>query len=77
MGADGWPTRRGPRTGTVTSFEDDRGLGTVTDEDGTAFDFHCTAIADGTRDIEVGRPVTFEVRPGHRGRLEARRVVKR
>ena len=77
MSTDGWPTRRGARTGTVTSFEGDRGLGTVAEEDGTPFDFHCTAIADGTRDIEVGRPVSFEVRPGHRGRLEARRVVKR
>jgi cold shock CspA family protein len=61
----------------VTSFGGDRGLGTVIDEDGTQFDFHCTGIADGTRDIEVGRSVTFEVRPGHRGQLEARQVVKR
>jgi len=74
---DGWPTRRDARIGTVTSFEDDRGLGTVADEDGATFDFHCTAITDGSRAVEVGRPVLFIVAPGHRGRLEARRVVKR
>jgi cold shock CspA family protein len=75
--ADGWPARRDPRVGTVTSFEEERGLGTVADAEGSTFDFHCTAITDGSRDIEVGRPVLFVVRPGHRGRLEAREVVKR
>jgi cold shock CspA family protein len=69
--------RRGPRIGTVASFEDDRGLGTIADEDGATFDFHCTAITDGSRTIEVGRAVVFVVRPGHRGRLEAREVLKR
>ena len=75
--ADGWPVRRDPRIGVVTSFEDDRGLGTIVDEDGSTFDFHCTAIADGSRAVEVGRAVVFVIRPGHRGRLEAREVVKR
>ena len=74
---DGWPAGRTPRLGTVTSFEEDRGLGTVTDEGGSSFAFHCTAIADGTRAVDVGRLVLFVVRPGHRGRLEARQVVKR
>jgi cold shock CspA family protein len=77
MPGDGWPVARGPRTGVVSSFEDERGLGTVTDEQGSVFDFHCTAIADGTRAIEVGRPVLFVVRPGHRGRLEACDLVPR
>jgi hypothetical protein len=49
----------------------------VADHDGATFDFHCAAITDGTRAIEVGRPVLFIVRPGHRGRLEARQLVKR
>jgi cold shock CspA family protein len=75
--ADGWPTRRDPRTGTVTSFAEDRGLGTVTDDEGSTFDFHCTALSDGSRTVEAGRPVEFVVRPGHRGRLEARELVKR
>jgi cold shock CspA family protein len=74
---DGWPARRTARIGIVTSFEEARGLGTVADESGSTFDFHCTAITDASRDIEVGRGVEFVVRPGHRGRLEAGLVVKR
>ena len=77
MTTDGWPARHDPRTGTVVSFEEDRGLGTVADELGSTFDFHCSAITDGSRAVEVGRPVAFVVRPGHRGRLEARELVKR
>jgi cold shock CspA family protein len=61
----------------VAAFEVDRGLGVVTDTDGVSFDFHCTAITDGTRSIEVGTAVSFVVRPGRRGRLEAREVEKR
>ena len=35
-------------TGTVTEFDDDAGLGVITaDDDGGAYPFHCTAIADG------------------------------
>lgn len=58
--------------GTVTAFDDDRGLGTVTGEDATAYPFHCTAVADGTRTIAVGAEVTFDVVAGHLGRWEAR-----
>jgi cold shock CspA family protein len=57
--------------GVVTEFDDPRGLGTVTADDGTTFPFHCTAIADGTRTIEVGAVVAFDVVPGRRGRWEA------
>jgi hypothetical protein len=39
--------------------------------DGVAYPFHCTQIADGTRTIDVGADVTFEVRPGLMGRWEA------
>jgi hypothetical protein len=39
-------------------------------EDGQEVPFHCAEIADGTRRIEVGSPVTCEVRPKF-GRLEA------
>ncbi len=77
MSAESWPIGRDPRPGVVSAFEEERGLGTITDEAGVAYGFHCTAIADGTRSIEVGAPVTFVVRPGHRGRLEASRVEKR
>lgn len=59
-------------TGTVATFDDPRGIGTVTDEgDGREYFFHCTAIADGTRTIAVGAPVEFEVVPGRLGQWEA------
>jgi cold shock CspA family protein len=65
----------GPRLGRVASFDATRGLGTVEDEQGTTYGFHATALADGTRRIDVGAPVTFTVAPGHGGRYEARSLV--
>lgn len=70
-----WPGAAcGPRRGVVTAFDDDRGLGTVTGEDGSALSFHCTAVLDGSRFVEVGTEVLYDVAPGHLGRLEARRL---
>ena len=60
--------------GRVTSFDDPRGLGELTADDGTVYPFHCTAIADGSRTIEVGADVRFEVVPGRMGRWEAGRI---
>jgi cold shock CspA family protein len=60
-----------PSIGRVTSFDARRGLGTVTDAAGVEYDFHATAIADGSRRIDPGTPVSFIVRPGHQGRYEA------
>jgi cold shock CspA family protein len=60
--------------GTVTSFDDPRGLGEVTTTDGRVFPFHCTRIANGTRTIAVGTPVRFEVVPGALGRWEAAEI---
>ena len=57
-------------TGTVTSFDAHRGAGVVATESGEEFPFHCTAIADGTREIEPGTRVTFALTPGL-GRWEA------
>ena len=57
--------------GTVTEFDEARGLGTVTAEDGATHPFHCTQIADGTRTIAVGTRVRFELRAWHLGRWEA------
>ena len=68
--ADPVPSHR-PYSGRVTSFDARRGLGTVTDAEGSSFDFHATAILDGSRQIEPGTEVTFVVVPGHRGRYEA------
>jgi len=48
-------------SGTVTEFDEPVGLGVVTADDGTAYPFHCTQIADGTRTIAVGTKVDFTV----------------
>ena len=61
--------------GTVSAFDDPRGLGEVTAEDGTVYPFHCTAIADGTRTIPEGTAVRFEVAAGRMGRWEATRIT--
>ncbi len=63
------------RSGRVLSYDKGRGLGVVVQEGGTTYDFHATAIADGTRMIEVDTEVCFVVVPGHRGRDEARSLV--
>ena len=60
------------RSGTVDSFDEDRGTGTVVDGGGQHFAFHCTAILDGSRTVAVGTHVAFTLAPGHRGRVEAR-----
>ena len=62
--------------GTVTQFDERRGLGEITAADGTVYPFHCVAIADQTRAIDEGAPVEFEVAPGHSGRWEAAAVTK-
>jgi CspA family cold shock protein len=59
-------------TGQVVGFDEAKGYGDVrADDDGTEYFFHCTAIADGTRTIDVGARVEFEVVPGRLGRWEA------
>ena len=65
----------GPHRGRVASFDPRRGLGEVEDGDGTSFAFHATAIADGSRRIEVGATVVFTVSPGHGGLYEARSLL--
>ena len=61
----------GPGRGTVVSFDDPRGIGLVRSDDGVEHPFHCTAIADGSRAVEVGTVVTYRVAPGRLGRWEA------
>lgn len=61
--------------GTITSFDDARGLGEL-NADGSIYPFHCTAMVDGTRTIEVGVVVTFGVRPAGMGRWEATAIEK-
>lgn len=55
----------------VTAFDAHRGLGEITDGQGWKVPFHCTAIAGGSRTIEVGTAVSFAVRPGLLGSWEA------
>ncbi len=51
------------------------GLGQVRTGDGRLYAFHCTEIADGTRNIAVGAEVAFAVGAGHRGVWEAKALV--
>jgi cold shock CspA family protein len=62
-------------TGVVAAFDAERGLGTVAADGGGDLPFHCTAVADGSRTIEVGTRVAFRPAPGHLGRIEARELV--
>lgn len=61
--------------GGVSEFSDERGLGTVTTDDGVAYLFHVIEIADGTRTIDLGQTVTFESLPRF-GTLQAARIHK-
>jgi len=49
------------RRGTVDGFDEAAGLGTITDADGRTYPFHCIEIADGSRTIDVGAAVRFDV----------------
>jgi len=60
-----------PRRGVVADFDPVVGLGTVQSDDGPLFPFHCTQIADGSRDIAIATPVEFSVVAGNLGRWEA------
>jgi cold shock CspA family protein len=62
--------------GIVVSFDEEKGYGTVRGDDGVDHFFHCTAIADGTRTIDAGALVTFDVVAGHLGRWEATAVSR-
>jgi len=60
----------------VGSFDDPAGYGIITETDpetSTAGEwfFHCSAIADGSRSIVAGTPVTCHLVAGHLGRTEA------
>jgi CspA family cold shock protein len=61
-------------TGTVAAFDEHRGLGEIEAAAGLRYPFHCTAIADGSRTIDEGTRVLFEVVAGPLGALEAAHV---
>lgn len=49
------------RTGTVTQFDEARGLGTVTSDTGSRWPFHCVSLADGSRTVDPGARVRFSI----------------
>lgn len=58
--------------GTVTAFDEHRGLGEITAAAGGGrYPFHCTAIADGSRTIPTGTVVEFRAVAGPLGTAEA------
>jgi cold shock CspA family protein len=61
----------GRGTGQVVEFDAGRGLGVIESADGSRLAFHCTQIADGSRDIAVGERVRYDVVPGSSGGWEA------
>ena len=61
--------------GTVIEFDDAKGLGTVATDAGARYLFHVIEIADGTRSITIGQPVSFQPLPKF-GTLQAGRLHK-
>lgn len=62
-------------TGTIASFDEGAGLGTVTADTGESWPFHCVSLADGSRSVAAGVRVTFEI--GFRvARSEAIHIAK-
>jgi cold shock CspA family protein len=57
-------------TGKVIAFDEHVGLGEVESADGEVYLFHCVEIADGSRTIDVGAAVEFDLLR-KLGRLEA------
>lgn len=62
--------------GVVEKFEFSTGLGVIVADNENRYPFHCIAIADGTREIEVDTRVSFEVFPALAGRVEAVSIEK-
>ncbi len=61
--------------GVVDCFDEHQGLGQLRLDDGRLVDFHCIGIADGSRTIVVGTPVSFRWLP-KLGRYEATDIVE-
>ncbi len=49
------------RRGTVVEFDETVGLGTIVSGDGAEYPFHCIEIADGSRTIDIGADVSFDL----------------
>ena len=61
-------------SGTVSSFDERRGLGEITDDAGQIWPFHCAEISDGSRRIDVGQRVSY-ITKFHVAREEAFEVT--
>jgi len=61
--------------GMVSDFDPAVGLGTVEAAGGARYRFHCTQVADGSRQVEPGTPVVFVVVAAHGGQWEAAAVA--
>ena len=62
--------------GRVANFDDLRGDGVLTSDDGTTFYFHCVNIADGSRSVNPGQRVSARRGVGHLGHDEAFAIEK-
>lgn len=49
------------RRGTVVEFDETVGIGTIVSADGAEHPFHCIEIADGSRTIDTGVEVSFDL----------------
>jgi CspA family cold shock protein len=49
------------RRGVVARFDEHSGLGVVATDDGVEHPFHCIEIADGSRSIDTGIEVSFDL----------------
>ena len=63
--------------GEVLDYDDAAGIGIVRAQDGADYFFHCTSIADGSRMIAQGTPVSFAITAGRQGLWEAIDVAPR
>jgi cold shock CspA family protein len=59
--------------GTVIAFDEHVGLGEVQTDDGEVYLFHCVEITDGSRTIDIGVAVEFDLML-KLGRFEASRL---
>jgi CspA family cold shock protein len=49
------------RRGVVTGFDEEVGLGVISGAGGDQYLFHCIEIADGSRSVEIGAEVCFDL----------------
>lgn len=49
------------RRGVVATFDEAVGLGTISGTDRVEYPFHCIEIADGSRTIDLGTDVSFDL----------------